>query len=36
LRDDRLALDCFGDFGRTWCETAEVDAERSILIDAAE
>jgi hypothetical protein len=31
-RDVYLVLDDFGDLGRAWCETAEEDTARSILI----
>jgi hypothetical protein len=31
-RDVYLVLDDFGDLGRAWCETAETDTERSVLI----
>jgi hypothetical protein len=31
-RDIYLVLDDFGDFGRAWCETAEGDTDRAILI----
>jgi hypothetical protein len=31
-RDVYLVLDDFGDLGRAWCETAETDTGRSILI----
>ena len=31
-RDTYLVLDDFGDLGRAWCETAETDTERSVLI----
>jgi hypothetical protein len=31
-RDVYLVLDDFGDLGRAWCETAETDADRSVLI----
>jgi hypothetical protein len=31
-RDAYLVLDDFGDLGRAWCETAETDTERSVLI----
>jgi hypothetical protein len=31
-RDVYLVLDDFGDLGRAWCETAETDTDRSVLI----
>jgi hypothetical protein len=31
-RDAYLVLDDFGDLGRVWCETAETDTERSVLV----
>jgi hypothetical protein len=31
-RDIYLVLDDFGDLGRAWCETAEDDTERAVLI----